>query len=285
MKKAVKILVGLLVVLVVLVLVVVLTLPLTINPLVKTAASSLGPKVLGAPVSVEKVSLNPFAGRLVIARLVVGNPPGYSDKPAFAVDTVDVDLKMTSLLGDVIVVEKIQVDAPAISYETKEGAANFDVIQANAKKSSEADTNQLPAEAKSAEKKPGKKVIIDLFELNGAKVSYASGLTLGQSVTLPLPAITLRDIGKDSGGASFVEAIGKVLDAIVGGLGQAVAAAAGQAGDLLKGAAGTASDAAQGAADTASDAAQSVGAAAGEAAKGVSDAASDAADTVKNLFK
>lgn len=296
MKKLVKVIVGVVLILVILVLAVVLTLPFTINPIVKTAVSTMGPKVLGVPVSVGQVALSPLAGRLTIAQLSVGNPQGYSDKPMFAVDKVEVGLDIASLLSDTIIVNKIQVDAPAISYETREGASNFETIQANAKKSSDEEKVQPPEAAKATEKKPGKKVIIELFALNNAKVAYSSALTLGKSVTLPLPSLTVRDIGKEAGGASFVEATTRIVNAIVGGLGQAVAAAAGQAGDVLKGAAGTATDAAKsavntasdtakGAADTASGAAKSVTGAAGDAAKGATDAAFDAADKVKNLFK
>jgi len=286
MKRLVKVILGVVVVLVVLALTVVLTLPLTIDPIVKTAASTVGPKVLGVPVSVEKVSLNPFAGRLIISRLVVGNPQGYSDKPAFAADKVDVDLKMTSLLGDVIVIEKIQVDAPAISYEAKDGASNFDAIQANAKKSSEADSNQPPAEIKDAENKPDKKLIIELFALNSAQVSYSSDMTFGNVVTLLLPPVTVRDIGQDSGGVSPAEAVTHIVNAITAGLGQSVTAAAGQASDALKGLFKDSGETTgQGAADTASGAAKGVKDTASEAAKGVSDAAADAAKELKKLFQ
>lgn len=290
MKKLVKWILGAVVVLVVLVLVVILTLPLTINPLVKTAASTMGPKVLGVPVAVGKVALQPLAGRLIISQLSIGNPKGYSDKPMFAVDKVELGLDTFSLMSDVIVVRKIQVDAPAISYEIKDGVANFDAIQANAKKYADANTNQPPADAASAEKqpaekKPGKKVVIDLFALNDARVAYSSAMTLGKSVTLPLPSVTARDIGKDSGGASFADATTKIIDAVVGGLGQAVSAAAGQSAEALKGAGNAATDAAKGAANTASDAAKSVTGVAGGAAKGASEAASEAAGKVKGLFK
>ncbi len=285
MKKLIKVVIGMIIVLVVLALAVVLTLPFTIDPLVKTAASTMGPKLLGVPVSVEKVSLNPFAGRLVISCLVVGNPQGYSDKPACAVDRVDVDLKMTSLLGDVIVVEKIQVDAPAISYETREGASNFDTIQANVGKASEADTNQPPADAKAAKKKPGKKVIIELFTLNGAQVSYSSGMTFGNVVTLLLPPVTIRDIGKDTSGVSSVDAVTQIFNAITAGLGQAVTASVGQASEALKGLLKDSGEMGQDVADTASGAAKGFTDAASDAAKGASDAASEAAKELKNIFK
>ena len=82
------ILFGLVVALVVLVLVAVLTLPFTINPIVKTAASLGGPKVLGVAVSVGDVKLSPLAGSLTISQLKVGNPQGYSDKNNQAPKTI-----------------------------------------------------------------------------------------------------------------------------------------------------------------------------------------------------
>ena len=274
MKKLVKVIIGVVVILVVLVLAVVLTLPLTINPIVKTAASTGGPKVLGVPVSVGNVVLSPLAGRLTISRLSIGNPKGYSDKPAFVVEKVDVELDIFSLMSDTIVVKKIQIDEPVIGYETKEGTSNFDTIQANAKKSSAEEKTGQSAEKKSDEKKTGKKVIIEVFTLNNAQVSYASALTLGQAVTLPLPSVTVTDIGKASGGTSFADAITQIINKIAGSLGQAITAAAGQSVEALKGAANAAADTAQGAVDAASD-----------AAKGVTGAADGAAKSIKNIFK
>jgi hypothetical protein len=170
---------------------------------------------------------------------------------------VDVELKISSLLkGDTIVVKKIQIDAPNISYESKDGVSNFDAIQANAKKS-ESEEKAKTAE-KGGEKKAAKKVIIETFTLNGAKVSCTAAWTFGKPITLPLPSMTLRDIGKASGGTSPVEAVTQVINEIVGGLTKAITGVAGQAGDLLKGAAGGASDAAKGAADGVKNAAKSL---------------------------
>ena len=160
MKKLVKILLGSVFALVALLLVIVLTLPLWISPAVQKAASVGGPMVLGVPVSVGSVSLSPLSGSMTISKLCVGNPKGYSDSPAFAVDKVDVGLNIRSLLGgDTIVVKKIQVDAPNIAYESKDGVSNFDTIMANAKKSETEDQAKKAEgnEAKKPAKKSGKK--------------------------------------------------------------------------------------------------------------------------------
>ena len=285
MKKLLKVVAGVVVVVVVLLLAAILTLPLTIGPIVKTAASVGGPKALGVPVSVGDVKLRPLAGDLIISKVKVGNPQGYSDKDAFAVDNIEVGLKMSSLMGGTIVIRKIQIDAPAITFESKDGKSNFDTMMANAKKASDEEKKESPKE-----KKEGKKVVIEEFTLNNAKVSYASGLTMGKAMVIPVPSVTVRDIGKGSGGASAADAMTEVLNGILGGLSKAVTGAAGAAGDLLKGAGGAAGDAAKeatkalkGVTGGAQDAAAGAVGAAEDAAKSAADAAKSAADKVKKL--
>ena len=283
MKKLVKILVGVVVVLVVVLLAIVLTLPLTIGPVVKTAASLGGPVALGVPVSVGSVKLRPLLGVLTISQVKVGNPEGYSKSQAFAVEKIEVGLKTASLFGDTIVIKKVQIDAPAIAYESKDGKSNFDTMLANAKKNADEQKAKKPEE-----RRTNKKVIIEEFALNSGKVSFASGLTMGKALTLPLPSVTVRDIGKASGGASFADALTEVLNGILNGLSQAVTGAAGAAGDLVKGLGGTAADAAKGASGALKDAAGgATDAAKGavDAAKGATDAAKDAAKSIKKLFK
>jgi hypothetical protein len=281
MKKLGKILMWLVIVVVVVLLVAVLTLPMTIGPIVKTAASVGGPKALGVPVSVGDVKLNALAGNLTVSQVKVGNPQGYSDKDAFAVDKVEVGLNMRSLMSDTIVVRKIQIDAPAISFESKDGKSNFDAMMANTKKASEEEKQKTEKE-----KKPGKKVVIEEFSLNNAKVSYASGITLGKSITVPLPSLVIRDIGKKSGGATAADALTEVINGILGGLSQAVTGISGAASGLLKGAGDAtkgATDALKGVTDGASDAASGAAKALKDVAGGATDAASGAAKALKDV--
>lgn len=293
MGKLVKILIRLVVAIIVLAVVAVLTLPLTIGPIVKTVASVGGTKVLGAAVSVGSVKLSPLAGDLVISQVKVGNPQGYSDKNAFEVEKVEIGLDMKSLMGDTVWVKKIQIDAPGIVFESKDGKSNFDTILAHAKKTS--DEKKIKEIGKDT--KPGKKVVIETFSLNDAKVSYASNLTLGKAVTLPLPSVTLKNIGKASGGVTLVDAVTEIIKSVLGGITQAATGVAGVTGDLLKDVGGAAGDAAKGASDAlknvsgsatdaakgAGDALKSVGSSAADTAKGAGDAVKDAADNLKKL--
>lgn len=283
MKKLVKILVGIVIALVALLLVVVLTLPLTIGPIVKAAASVGGPKVLGVPVSVGNVALSPFAGTLTISQVKIGNPKGYAEKnDAFAVEKVNVVLSIRSLMSDTILVKKIEIDAPAISFESKESRSNFDTILANAKKTSAEEKAKTPRE-----KKAGKKVVIEIFTLNGAKVSCTAAWTFGKPITIPLPLVTVKDIGKSSGGATPVEAVTQVMNEIVSGLSKAVMVLAEQTGDVLKGALKGAGDVTKGATDALQGAtgATNVTKSATDALQGAADGATDAAKRLKKLFK
>lgn len=287
MKKVVKIIVGIFVVLLVLVLGAILSLPVTIGPLVKSAAAAGGPKVLGVAVSIGDVKLRPIAGQLIISDLKIGNPEGYSEKDAFAVKTVDIDLNTMSILkGDVIHIEKILIEAPEISFETKDGKSNFDTMMSKAQT---AETTEKSKETKDTpETKAKKKVVIDEFILNGSKVSFSSKITFGKPVTIPLPPVTVHDIGKESGGASMIEALNQVIASVVGGLKDAITKMATGSVDALKGVSKGATEAVgdvtKGAADAAGNLTKGATDAAGNAAESAGEAVQDASKKLKGLF-
>ncbi|MDA3923539.1 MAG: AsmA family protein [Kiritimatiellae bacterium] len=288
MKKVFKIIIGIVVVLVILLLGAILTLPLTIGPLVKSAAAVGGPKVLGVDVSIGDVKLKPIAGQLIISDLVVGNPEAYSSKDAFAVKTVDIDLKIMSLLkGDVIEIEKILIETPEISFETKNGKSNFDTIMANAQTAEKEEKAKDPKGTPDA--KAQKKVVIDEFILNGSKVSYASALTFGKPITIPLPSMTLHDIGKASGGATMIEVINQVIASIVGGLKDAITKlATGSAGafkGISKGSIEALGNATKGGTEAVGDISKKAADTAGNLTKGAADVAGDAADAAGDAVK
>ena len=216
MRKFIAILTKLIVILVVLLLALILTLPFTIAPIVKTVASVGGPKVLGVPVSIGDVKLSLLAGNLKVLQLKIGYPTGYSHKDALALESIEIELKLASLMSNTIIISKLAIDGPAIAYETKAGKSNFDIIMANTKKPSSTKKVSTTKEVK----KSGVKVVIENFTLTNGKVAYASPITLGKSLTLPLPPIILRDIGKSSGGVSFVDAVTEVFNKILSVLAQ-----------------------------------------------------------------
>ncbi|MFO7937969.1 MAG: AsmA family protein [Kiritimatiellia bacterium] len=269
MKKIIKIAAGVVAVVLVLLIGFIATLPLTISPLVQKGAAAAGPKLLGVrTVSVGDVQLKPVAGQLILSDLKIGNPEGYSENDSFAVKTVDIDLKTSSLVrGDTIYIERIFIDAPAILYESQNGKSNFDTMLEKAQKA-----EKEQKEDRSSDDEAKKKVVIEEFVLNGSTVAYSSKLTFGKAVTVPLPPIKMKDIGKDSGGVNAIEALEQVMSEILGGLRDAVTGAASSIG-------GGAADAARKSGEAAKSAAESTTAAAGDVADSAEKAAKDAAES------
>lgn len=264
MKKANKIL--LVTGAVILILVVVLM--LSIGSIIKTAVTTAGPKLAGVPIQLEKVSVNPFSGLVHIKGLIIGNPQGFNTPSAMELGEFKLNIAMSSLFSDTIVIKQILINAPQITYEKSLKSSNLSTLQANLT-STAAET---PAPATKPEKKKGeaKKVIIDDFLFNEAKVNVTITALGGKKLTIPLPPIHMQNIGRASGGANPSEVISELFNSISKAVMEAVASAGNIAGDAIK----DAGKAAEGALKDAKGAAS-------DAAKGATDAAKGAADSIK----
>jgi uncharacterized protein involved in outer membrane biogenesis len=250
------------------ILVLLVALMLSLGQIIKTAVNAAGPKLAGVPVHLDGAVVNPLTGMVRIKGLVIGNPEGFKTPSAMELNDFKLKIKLSSMFSDAIVIEQILIDAPQITYEKSLRSSNLSALQANL---ASKETAAPKAEA-SPEKKKGaaKKVIIDDFQLNGAKVSVSITALGGNKVTLPLPPIHLQNIGRSSGGANPAEVISEVFSSISKAVLQTVSAAGDLAGKALKGVG-----------DTAGSALKDAGGVATDAAKGATDAAKGAADSIK----
>lgn len=197
-----------------------------LNAWVKAAIENYGSEMTQAKVSVSDVDLSPADGKGVLSGLALGNPDGFKTPYAFKAGHIELALEPASLTGKVVLIRKIQVDAPYISYEKNGGITNFDAIQRNVQRYIGA-SRQAPKE----ERKDEMKMIIESLVIRNAKVNY-NGL-----MDLKLPDIELRNLGKKKGGATSAE----VTNAIVAELNRKLAielakvAAAGAVGGVAIG--------------------------------------------------
>jgi hypothetical protein len=106
----------------------------------------------------------------------------------------------------VVVIHKILIEAPSITYEKGKHSSNFDAIQHNVEQYLGGGSSK--GKAKTAEKSEGKKLIIDSFVIRQAKVNY------GGTVDLSLPDIELRGIGRKSGGATAGQVTRQIIAAL-----------------------------------------------------------------------
>lgn len=257
------------------VLVVIVALVLFLGQIIKGAIETVGPQVAGVPMSVEKVGVNPFSGKVHVKALVIGNPEGFNTPSAMELGEFKLNIALGSLFTDTIVIKQILIDGPQITYEKSLKSSNLAELQKNL--APEEPKEEVPEAEPTEKKAPAKKVIIEDFQFTNAKVNVTITALGGKKMTLPLPPIKLQDIGKESDGASPADVAKEVFGSITDAVGKAVTASVGFAGDALKGAGDAAGDAAGAATDAAKDAA-------GAASDAVKDAAGALKKGIGGLF-
>jgi uncharacterized protein involved in outer membrane biogenesis len=201
---------------------------------VKNAVNRIGPAVLGVPVAVEHVRAYPVRGDIHIRGLIIGNPEGFKTDQLFSMGELNVDLSVKSILTDTIIIRKIEVVAPEISYEMTLRGSNIGALQESLA-GEKSETNETEtAEEKPVEAAPGKKLIIENFIISDGKVKLSLPGMMGTAVPLPLPGIHLTDIGKEEQGASVTDVVGKIFGAVFSAVTQVVTSSGKLVGDGAK---------------------------------------------------
>lgn len=185
---------------------------LTLGKIVKTAVEAAGPRLLGAPVTLGLATLAPWSGRGTLRGLVIGNPEGFKGPRAASVDSIEIELKLASLLTDTIVVERLIVRRPEIVWEMGPGGSNLTRLQRNAEAAA---TGGAPAPAPAAApEKTGKSLLIRRLEITGGSVGLAAAAFGDRTLSAPLPDVRLTDLG--GAGHSPAQAAAEALRAVTG---------------------------------------------------------------------
>ncbi|MFT5440519.1 MAG: hypothetical protein ACI9MJ_002393 [Alphaproteobacteria bacterium] len=232
-----------------------------LDSLIKTAVEKFGSEATKTKVTLSSVDLSLQSGAAALNGFRMGNPAGFKTDKAMSFGTVSIKIDPASLTSEIIVIKEVVISGPDITYESGDGGSNFDVIQKNV----DAYAKSLGAgggDKKEAEEEGGKKIIIEHLYVRDGKVALNSPLLLGKTVSVPLPDIHLKDIGKKEKGATPAQVAGKLMDEISGsiaGAGKAgVASAAKMAKDAMDGAKKMLEGAGSGAGNAVDDATKSI---------------------------
>ena len=85
---------------------------LFLGSIVKAGVNRFAPLVTQTKVELAGAHISPLTGGGELSGLVVGNPAGWSDKPAFSLGKVHVEVVPSSIFGDHIVVKDVEIEAP-----------------------------------------------------------------------------------------------------------------------------------------------------------------------------
>lgn len=214
MKKWIFIGLGAIVVLLIVVVVVGIS---KLGPIVKMAVNTYGPKITNTELHVDDVGISLFSAEAQLKKFFLGNPKGFKSPSAMKVGSVYVNVDKGTITKDTIVIKKIEVVGPEITYEKRGNTDNFKALISNVQKN-------VP-KGESAKKEPakegsGKQLIINDFILKKGKVNLSiempGGVLGDQAISADLPEIHLKDLGKKKGGSSPAEIAKEIFAALYG---------------------------------------------------------------------
>jgi hypothetical protein len=162
----------------------------SLDGMVQSAIVKYGSAMTGASVTVQAVEIKATSGKGLIRGLVVGNPNGFKTPHAIKADLIEVEVDVSTLTKNVIVIKKITVLAPDVTYEKGDGLTNVDAIKKN--------ITQYLGPGKSSE--GGVKLIVQEFTVRDAKAQASAAWLNGKTVAIPLPNLQLHNLGQAQGG-------------------------------------------------------------------------------------
>lgn len=182
---------------------------LSLNRVIRSAVETYGPQATKSEVKLGSVNVSPFSGNASLSNLFVGNPQGFKTPSAFKLGGMRVALEVRSVLSDTVAIREIVIRGPEITYELGPGGSNLAVLQKNVEAYSGTGAKGRGPTPQSQQ--GGKKVIIDRLRVEQGKL-YMSAVPLkGEPVTLALPDIELKNLGKEGQGVSLATVVEKVL--------------------------------------------------------------------------
>ncbi len=212
-----KVLIGL-VVLVIVVAVGVFVFLGNLNDIVRAAVEKVGSEMTQTNVTLNEVDIELSSGKGALRGFNVTNPSGFSDDAAFKFDEVSVELDLTTVRSDPVVVKEVVIQGPDIVYEFgKDGGSNLETLNNNVQ-------SKAGSGGGSSSKGDTPNIVIENVYLRDGTVSVIAPL-LNEKMSVPLPTIHLKDIGKDGKGATPAEIADQVMAAVLKGAQDAVAQA------------------------------------------------------------
>lgn len=193
-----------------------------LGSIVTAGVNSFGPKITQTKVVLASAKISPFTGSGTLSGLEVGNPTGWSDANLASLGSIHLDVAPFSLLGDHIVINEINIEAPEFNYETKLVNSNVAALLKNI----EQFTGTKDPSKPDAGGKPVK-FAVKKFRLQNGWVRLGVGPA---ALKLPMPPIELTNLGTAEGGITPDQLVVAVMRSVTSSVVSATTKAAGQIG-------------------------------------------------------
>jgi len=205
-----------------------------LGSIVRAGVNRFGPPLTRTKVELASAEISPLTGSGTIKGLFIGNPPGWGSDRAAYLGQAHISMEPFSLFGDHVVIDDILIDQPEFVYETRIIGSNLKDLLKNI----QASTGGSSGSVEPPQTKSGKPIKFEVkrFRLQNARVTIGVGAA---AVTVPMPPITLTDLGTKNGGITANQLTAVVMEKV---LSQVLLTAANAIGRVSKSAGSAATD-------------------------------------------
>jgi len=170
-----------------------------------------GSAATGARVDVASVEISLSSGEGRIRGLTIGSPAGFEADQSFRLGQIHLDLAVDSLTRDPVVIERILIEKPEVTYEASLLGTNLGTIQKNV----DAYTASMTGAAKATGSEPAsgaeRKLLIQKLDIVGGHVQVLVGSAQGKAAEASIADIHLRDLGGKQGGLTGQQVAARIL--------------------------------------------------------------------------
>ena len=181
----------------------------SLDTIITRAIEKYGSEISQTKVTLKETKISPTDGKGALRGFRMTNPANFKTDSSVEFDEISMVLDIKTVTEDTIVVKDITISGPRITYEHSSGGSNIDVI----KKNIDSYLGTGSSEKKSSEGS-GKKLIVEKLSILNGKANVSAAILQGKTMSVDLPNIVLKDIGKSKGGATPGEVASKVMAAL-----------------------------------------------------------------------
>ena len=184
-----------------------------LDDFIKSYMVEYGSKMTKTDVEVDSVKTDISKGEILINRIGIENPKGFSNNEAFEVKKVKIHVNKESLNQDVIEIPLVLINNPEIIYEYNGKKTNFNVLKDNiqnyqknvnnsssGKKISQVTENKKTKE--NNDKKSSKTFFIKELKIVDLEIKARVSSIKKDFLNKKIPLIVIKNIGSETKGAS-----------------------------------------------------------------------------------
>ena len=184
-----------------------------LDDFIKSYMVEYGSKMTKTDVEVDSVKTDISKGEILINRIGIENPKGFSNNEAFEVKKVKININKETLNQDVIEIPLVLINNPEIIYEYNGKKTNFNVLKDNiqnyqknvnnsssGKKISQVTENKKTKE--NNDKKSSKTFFIKELKIVDLEIKARVSSIKKDFLNKKIPLIVIKNIGSEKTGAS-----------------------------------------------------------------------------------